>query len=382
MKKILFVFHDSNPKSGATASMLEVVNFINSLNVYHITALIPNHKSGLHRCLEDADIEYFEEEIFNVRFIKNSKLSVLYRFKSVVKVILNFVLALKLYRRKISYDIIYTNTSDVYIGAFLSKFLDVPHIWHIREFGIEDQNRDHFLGEKNFYNLVDKSSKVIAISNSLHSKLTKFGVKPNRMEVIYNDVSRGLVQYEREYNLYNPLSLLIVGSLSAEKGHDFLINCVKYMKDRGLEVKLGIVGDDTTDFARALFTRIKENACEEQITFHGYSTDVDKIRAKYDISVVASKSEAFGRVTIEAMHAKMTVLASDCGANPELITHGENGFLYKDSCLESFYSLLLSIDRNRGILKDVGEKAYQYSASFSSNRAAKKINDVILGLLD
>ncbi|HCT3329844.1 TPA: glycosyl hydrolase family 1, partial [Proteus mirabilis] len=43
MKKILFVFHDSKPKSGATASMLDIINNLLKKNDLQIFALIPNN---------------------------------------------------------------------------------------------------------------------------------------------------------------------------------------------------------------------------------------------------------------------------------------------------------------------------------------------------
>ena len=49
----------------------------------------------------------------------------------------------------------------------------------------------------------------------------------------------------------------------------------------------------------------------------------------YDIGVVCSASEGFGRVTVEYMLSKLVVVASNSGANPELLCNGEYGLLFR-----------------------------------------------------
>lgn len=382
-KKILFVFHDSNPLSGATASMLEVVIQLSDSELYEVTVLLPDAKNGLHQILRALNISYIEERIYNVRYIKKSANNYINKLKSLVKISLNYSLALKLKLKlkKINYNLIYTNTSDVYVGAFLAKLLNVPHVWHIREFGIEDQSRDHFLGENNFYRLVSTSDKVVVISNALKNKLLSFYVPEDKLLTVYNDVTNKIGCFSKDYNYNNELSLLVVGTISEEKGHSFLVECIKAIKDKGLKVRLGIVGDDKTDYANTLKNEIAAVNCSDEITFLGYSSDVNRIRREYDIAIIASTAEAFGRVTVEAMHAKMIVVASNTGANPELVTHRENGFLFELGNVEQFSNIIFDIDRNRGLLESIGVEASIYSEQFSSHSAAKKVNSIISNLL-
>ena len=68
---------------------------------------------------------------------------------------------------------------------------------------------------------------------------------------------------------------------------------------------------------------------EKNIDFKGYVDNIYEYVGKYDIGLVCSKSEGFGRVTAEYMHAGLIVIASNKGANSELIDNGENGFLYE-----------------------------------------------------
>jgi glycosyltransferase involved in cell wall biosynthesis len=87
-------------------------------------------------------------------------------------------------------------------------------------------------------------------------------------------------------------------------------------------------------------------------------------------------------VTVEAMHSKMTVVASDCGANPELIENGKNGFLFEYGNIQEFARIISSLDEKRCLLVATGTKAHKDSSKFSSGQASNKIHQVICEMLD
>jgi glycosyltransferase involved in cell wall biosynthesis len=53
----------------------------------------------------------------------------------------------------------------------------------------------------------------------------------------------------------------------------------------------------------------------------------ETIFAGIDIYVCASDTEGFSNVLLEALACGKPVIATNVGGNPEIITHGENGFL-------------------------------------------------------
>ena len=61
----------------------------------------------------------------------------------------------------------------------------------------------------------------------------------------------------------------------------------------------------------------------------GYREDVCSLLHEYDCGVMCSRSEGFGRVTAEYMMAGLPVIASDTGANPELVNEGQTGLFYR-----------------------------------------------------
>lgn len=61
---------------------------------------------------------------------------------------------------------------------------------------------------------------------------------------------------------------------------------------------------------------------EDHVSFLGYVEDMLSLRRQVNAEIVPSKCEAYGRVTLEAMKSGNLVIASDAGANPELLGAG------------------------------------------------------------
>ena len=64
--------------------------------------------------------------------------------------------------------------------------------------------------------------------------------------------------------------------------------------------------------------------------------------SRSDCLLMCSEHEAFGRVTAEAMSACLPVIGKNSGGTPEIIVHGETGYLYNtfDELVESMTRLV------------------------------------------
>jgi hypothetical protein len=157
---------------------------------------------------------------------------------------------------------VYSNTSDIYIGAFISILAKIPHIWHLREFGIEDQNCRHIVGDKLFYKFAGKFSKrLICISQALKRKVIRF-VDDSKVRVVYNDIilssNNGRGYQARTLGgamLLSRRYLLLVHLF--RKGQLDVILAINELKNIGVMYEVGIAGDDTTAYANFLKTKSK-----------------------------------------------------------------------------------------------------------------------------
>jgi N-acetyl-alpha-D-glucosaminyl L-malate synthase BshA len=101
-----------------------------------------------------------------------------------------------------------------------------------------------------------------------------------------------------------------------------------------LHVKLLLVGDgpDRVPTER----KARELGVYDDIRFLGKQDPVEEILSIADVFLMPSGSETFGLAALEAMACEVPVVASDVGGLPELIVHGETGFLCPLDDIEEF----------------------------------------------
>ena len=114
--------------------------------------------------------------------------------------------------------------------------------------------------------------------------------------------------------------LIYVGRLSAEKG----IDRIKPVLEAIPHARLALVGDGP--YREELETPL----ADLPVNFVGYlqGTDLGSAYASADAFVFPSLTETLGLVVLEAMAAGCPVIAANAGGIPDIVTDGENGFLF------------------------------------------------------
>jgi glycosyltransferase involved in cell wall biosynthesis len=139
--------------------------------------------------------------------------------------------------------------------------------------------------------------------------------------------SRGPVTKEK------PLRLLFVGGLSQRKGIADLFAAVKIL---GAAVSLTVIGNK---FAADCPALDRELARHRWIPSLAHEQILEEMRT-HDIFVFPSLFEGFGLVITEAMSQGTPAVTTERTAGPDLITHGENGWLVKAGSTESLVQQL------------------------------------------
>jgi glycosyltransferase involved in cell wall biosynthesis len=124
---------------------------------------------------------------------------------------------------------------------------------------------------------------------------------------------------------HRPPTIICVANLRVEKGHDVLLSAFARVRERVPDARLVLVGDG--ERGSALRAQAQAQKLTDAVHFAGHSTDVWANLAHADVFALASRNEALGMAILEAMAARLPVVATAVGGVPEIVEPGITGEL-------------------------------------------------------
>ncbi len=372
--KIALIASDNNATSGAFLSMTNLALQLNQLGVETIIVIPPDGPfvgpGDGEAILKEKGLRYYVVPSISWVVPGWYPSSMLVSLGQVKRILKN-----KIYARELTkilkaehVDLVHINTSYSCFGAFAAKRAGIPYVWHIREFLEEDQgNRFYF--PRYSHRLMSRASLVIAISNSIYEKYSKVITK-EKIKVIYNGIdTEQFYMPGRHIFKDSRITLCYVGGLSELKGTDDLIEACRLLNARGYKdsYRLLIAGRGNEAYEAQLRDRINQYELDN-IEMLGFRTDVPQVMEQADVSIVTSRCEAFGRVTVEAMLTGNLVLGADSAGTKELLQDGKLGVLYECGNPESIKEQVIFIIENRDSLTDKADVARTYMREHMSAR--------------
>ena len=214
------------------------------------------------------------------------------------------------YLKKRKIDIIHTNVSVIDIGYRVAEKLNIPHIYHIREYIDLDFGLKYYPAKGSFTEKMKKSkSYSICITKGIqaHHKLSK--LKNSR--VIYNPIGENNGQISIHIGNY----YLFAGRIEPAKGIMELLE--GYLLSR-TNTPLYIAGGiSDPNYYSTIKSYIQEKHIENRITFLGQRSDIALLMQKAKALIVPSRFEAFGRSMAEAMFNNCLVIGLNTGGTQE-----------------------------------------------------------------
>jgi N-acetyl-alpha-D-glucosaminyl L-malate synthase BshA len=110
------------------------------------------------------------------------------------------------------------------------------------------------------------------------------------------------------------------------------------------------------------------NLCS-RVKFLGKMTAFSDLLSAADLFLLPSQSESFGLAALEAMACGVPVIASNIGGIPELVTHGENGYMAEFGDVERMSRYALELLKNPKKWQAFSDKARSAAVEkFSADR--------------
>jgi glycosyltransferase involved in cell wall biosynthesis len=181
------------------------------------------------------------------------------------------------------------------------------------------------------------AKNIVAVSAGLQNDiLNRTSLKRNLIKIIYNGIKcnefdRARTNSIREKYGWTASDFIIgsLGNIRPAKGYDILLRTAALLANtRSKSYRFLIAGqpDKSTLYDDLLKFR-DELGLTEKVIFLGFLDDPAEFLSNLDLFLSSSISEGLPLSAIQAMAAKLPLLATRCGGYEELVTHQENGWL-------------------------------------------------------
>jgi len=288
--------------------------------------------------------------------------------------------------RRHEVDLVHSNTWTTLSGGLGARLAGVPHVWHIREIL---PNMGGLKPALVAFSL-RYAQRLICIS---HAVASQFAGRPGaeRIRVIYDglplpgdDVVAGEPPQD---DLHGELVVGVVGRLHPQKGQADLLHAAALLRPevraRCRFVCVGGSSPGYEQYPSKLRALAQELGLADRVEWRGFVEDARRLTASFDIlALPATQPEGLGGVLLEAMAARVPVIATRAGGPAEVIDHGVNGLLapaQNPAALARALEQLLGDPQLRRRLGDAGRLAVEQR--FSATRAAAAVEAIYGELL-
>ncbi|HEV2054703.1 MAG TPA: glycosyltransferase family 4 protein [Methylomirabilota bacterium] len=284
--------------------------------------------------------------------------------------------------RKTLFDLLRVHSLR-YVGpaALLARWLyrlDVPIVSH-----------HHHLDPSPLNPLIERrvlqaSERIVTVSEFSKRQLASaLGIPAERIEVVPNGVDEKFVPapggaaLKARYGLGDGPVALFLGGLKPRKNLPFLLHVWRDVAAARPEATLVIAGDGP--LGGAVRRQAEAMGLGLRVVFTGRLPEADKV-AHYnlaDIFLFPSALEGFGLAVGEAMSCGLPVIASDEGALPELVAHGQGGFVCRGGDRAAFVEATLRLLDQPELRRRLGAfNRERVDRHFRWPRAARRVLDI------
>jgi glycosyltransferase involved in cell wall biosynthesis len=285
--------------------------------------------------------------------------------------------------RQLEPDLVHTNSlKSGYYGALAAQLARRPVVWHLR-----DRIADDYLPRPAVWltRVAVRTLPDLVICNSAETFRTahigESSAAVVASPVVHDPYEPSLGGRARRSN---PV-VGILGRLAPWKGQDVFLRAFAEVARAHPQLTARIIGSamfGEDDYAESLLHLVAELGIDEQVTFVGFTDEVERELAQLDILVHASTTpEPFGQVIVEGMASGLAVIASAAGGPLEIVTDGVDGLLVPPGDVNALAAALTRLVEDDDLRRSLGAAGMQRARDFSPERIGSAVLEIYRDLL-
>lgn len=355
--KIVYIITRSDVLGGASVHLLDLAKGMISQG--HEVHILVGGTGAFTEELEKNDISF-------------SPLNHLKREISLIHDALGFW-EIKKHLKKLKPDIVHCHSSKAgLLGRLAAKSLGLPvvftaHGWAFTE-GISPRKQKIYAQIEKF--LIKFSDHIITVSEFDRIYGFNFGVGSlDTVTAVHNGIPVQDLQIEKVRNFDQPCKIIMVARFDDQKDQMTLIQALGLLKNKNWVMEF--IGSGPT------VERCKQEANKlglgDKIKFLGQQRNVKDFLNNSDIFVLSTNYEGFPLTILEAMRAKLPVIATNVGGNNESVIDKETGFLTNKNDVQDLSIALSTLIDDRNLATEMGKRGYErFITEFTHDLMLKK----------
>lgn len=240
------------------------------------------------------------------------------------------------------------------------------------------------------YLLAKKTDRIIAVSRMvMEYVIRRDWIERSKVELIYNGIDipnqpseTTREQARKELGLSEEHFVIgTVSRLEEQKGHNYLIDAVKKLKDSIPNLKVLIVGSGTLELH--LKKRVEDEGLKDYIDFLGPRRNIPDLLRSFDVFVFPSLWEGLPVALLEALACSLPAIVTPVGGVGEIIEDGINGIFVPPRDSDSLEKAVLALYNDRELRGRLGNEGQRtVFERFNAALMVKKLESLYREVID
>lgn len=359
-RSTLLFIHASADLYGSDITLLQLVAGIDR-DRFHAIVVVP-YSGPLVSRLQEAGAEVLICP--NLPVIRRQHMSLKGAFRLAVSLRTLWWLVNLIRRRNVA--VVHSNTLAVLLAGLAARIAGCPQVWHVHEIITRPRIVARVLAtlSSTMSTLVVANSRATADHYDRTRLITKTpireilnGVDESRLYGGARSLAGSLAVASKEGDTI----FTLVGRINHWKGHFVFLDAAEQLATEFENVRFLIVGDSFAGqewLSKAVDHRIEATGVLRERTFRlSHTADIGSVYQISDVVVVPSiEPEPFGLVAVEAMAAKLPVIASRIGALPEVVDAPHTGLLVDPGAATSLLEAMRKLSSSPSLRIKMGRR--------------------------
>lgn len=237
------------------------------------------------------------------------------------------------------------------IIVMVGKMVRVSIILHIHAASF-DEFYNHNKFQKSYCRYILNSVDTVVVLSQEWKNYFSTIVPSGKIEILYN----GVFKMEEPISRNNAIPIcLFLGRLGERKGTYDLLLAIRNLREKGVACKFLLAGDGEITEVKQI---IQNYGIEDMVDVLGWINVQEKedLLRSVDMLVLPSYNEGLPMAILEAMNFSLPVISTYVGGIPEVIQHGENGYLIEPGDIQELTKSLEMLLNDKNAIIAMGEK--------------------------